>query len=156
RVAAAVRDALSKPQTVTHLGLGRAKVIDVASNRRVLGPDGKVKYVRFSSNKIPEAREAPEGVVDPYVRAVSFWNGDRPLVSMTYYATQPQSYYGQAGVSADSVGRARSLREAELPIPHIHLNGPGGNVAAGKYNDGSPEMRPILARRLADGMKAAW
>jgi hypothetical protein len=156
RAAAAVGAALQKPQTVTHIGLGRAKVNEVASNRRVLGPDGKVKYVRYSANRIPEAREAPEGVVDPYVRVISFWNGDRPLVSMTYYATHPQSFYGKGGVSADFVGMARSMREAELPITHIHFNGAAGNVAAGKYNDGSPEMRPILARRLADGMKAAW
>ena len=157
RVAAAVRAARRKPETVTHLGLGQAKAIEVASNRRVLGPDGKVKYVRFSKTQIPEAREAPEGVIDPYVRIVSFWNGERPLVSMSYYATHPQSYYGQGGVSADFVGMARSLREAELPaVRHIHFNGAGGNVAAGKYNDGSPPMRPILARRLADGMKAAW
>jgi hypothetical protein len=157
RVAAAVRTAAGKPQTVTHLGLGRAKVIDVASNRRVLGPDGKVKYVRYSACKIPEARDAPEGVIDPYVRSVSFWQGARPLVSITYYATHPQSYYGNGGVSADFVGMARTLREAELPgVAHIHFNGASGNVAAGKYNDGSPEMRPILARRLADGMKSAW
>src|SRR5258706_2154695 len=111
RVAAAVRAAAGKPQTVTHLGLGRAKVIDVASNRRVLGPDGKVKYVRYSACKIPEAREAPEGGVDPYVRSVSFWQGMKPLVSITYYATHPQSYYGDGAVSADFVGMARSLRE---------------------------------------------
>ena len=156
RVAASVREALRNPQTVTHLGVGRAKVIDVASNRRVLGPDGKVKYVRFSASRIPEAREAPEGLIDPYVRVVSFWNGDHPLVSMTYYATHPQSYYGQGGVSADFVGMARNIREAEVPIPHIHFNGAGGNIAAGKYNDGSPQTRLILALRLADGMKAAW
>lgn len=156
RVAASVREALGKTQPVTHLGLGRAKVIDVASNRRVLGSDGKVKYVRYSSNRIPEARDAPEGLIDPFVRALSFWNGDRPLVSLTYYATHPQSYYGQGGVSADFVGMARSLREAELPIAHIHFNGASGNVAAGKYNDGSPQMRPVLAQRLADGMRAAW
>jgi hypothetical protein len=60
-------------------------------------------------------------------------------------------------VSADFVGMARTLREAELPgVAHVHFNGASGNVAAGKYNDGSPEMRPVLARRLADGMKAAW
>jgi hypothetical protein len=87
---------------------------------------------------------------------VSFWNQDRPLVAMTYYATHPQSYYGQGGVSTDFVGMARKLREGELPVAHIHFNGAGGNVAAGKYNDGSPPMRLILARRLADGMKAAW
>ena len=157
RTAAAVREAVRKPQTVTHLGLGRARVEQVASNRRVLGPDGKVKYVRFSSCKIPEAREAPEGVIDPYVRSVSFWNGSRPVVELTYYATHPQSYYGEGGVSADFVGMARSMRESALPgMAHIHFNGASGNVAAGKYNDGSPEMRPILARRLATGMKAAW
>jgi hypothetical protein len=156
RVEAAMRDAIRKPQAVTHVGTGRAKVIGVASNRRVLGQDGKVQYVRFSSNRIPEARDAPEGTIDPYVRVVSFWNGDRPVAALTYYATHPQSYYGQGGVSADFVGMARSIREAELPIPHIHFNGAGGNVAAGKYNDGSLPMRPILARRLADGMKAAW
>ncbi len=157
RVAAAAKAAVRTAQVVTHLGLGKAKVIEVASNRRVLGPDGKVKYVRYSASKIPEARAAPEGVIDPYVRSVSFWQGKRPLVSITYYATHPQSYYGQGGVSADFVGIARSLREAELPgVKHIHFNGASGNVAAGKYNDGSPDMRPILARRLADGMKAAW
>ena len=156
RVAAAVREARQKPARVTHLGLGQAKVIEVASNRRVPGPDGKVKYVRFSKSQIPEVRDAPEGVIDPYVRIVSFWNGERPLVSMTYYATHPQSYYGEGGVSADFVGVARAMREAELPVTHIHFNGAGGNVAAGKYNDGSAPMRPILARRLADGMKAAW
>ncbi|MBP8132516.1 MAG: hypothetical protein KA184_23290, partial [Candidatus Hydrogenedentes bacterium] len=38
----------------------------------------------------------------------------------------------------------------------IHFNGAGGNVGAGKYNDGSPENRRILAERLADGMRRAW
>ncbi|HTM49209.1 MAG TPA: hypothetical protein VL285_11025 [Bryobacteraceae bacterium] len=157
KVSDAVRAAVGNSQTVTHVGLGRAKVSEVASNRRVLGPDGKVKYVRYSACKIPEARDAPEGVIDPYVRSVSLWQGARPLVSITYYATHPQSYYGEGGVSADFVGMARALREAELPdVAHIHFNGAAGNVAAGKYNDGSPRMRPILARRLADGMKSAW
>jgi hypothetical protein len=38
----------------------------------------------------------------------------------------------------------------------VHFNGAGGNVAAGKYNDGPPEMRPVLAERLADGMQRAF
>lgn len=157
RAANALREAIRKPQKVTHLGLGRGQVEQVASNRRVLGPDGKVQYVRYSACRIPEARAAPEGVIDPYVRLISFWNGSRPLASLTYYATHPQSHYGQGGVSADFVGMARGFREAALPgVPHIHFNGASGNVAAGKYNDGPPEMRPVLARRLAEGMKAAW
>ena len=51
---------------------------------------------------------------------------------------------------------ARSLREATLNgVPHIHFNGAGGDVGAGKYNDGSPENRQQLAVRLADGMSRA-
>ncbi|MGH7135238.1 MAG: hypothetical protein ACREHD_05820, partial [Pirellulales bacterium] len=86
-----------------------------------------------------------------------FWDGDRPLASVTYYATHPQSYYGAGGVSADFVGMARSLRERSLPgVMHVHFNGASGNVTAGKYNDGSREMRPVLAQRLAAGMEKAW
>jgi len=39
---------------------------------------------------------------------------------------------------------------------HVHFTGPGGNIGAGKYNDGSRENRVALALRLADGMKRAW
>lgn len=44
RAAAALRHALKDPQPVTHLGLGMAAVEDVASNRQVLGPDGKTVW----------------------------------------------------------------------------------------------------------------
>src|SRR4029079_1605709 len=68
-----------------------------------------------------------------------------------------QSYYGKGRVSADFPGMARSEREAALPGPmHIHFNGAGGNVGAGKYNDGAPATRAVLAGRLAAGMAAAW
>ena len=46
RAAAAVRTPTAKARPVTHLGLGQAEVEKVASNRRILGPDGKVKHVR--------------------------------------------------------------------------------------------------------------
>jgi hypothetical protein len=156
-VAAAVRAAIAKPQPVTHVGFGIGRVERVASSRRVLGEDGKVKYVRFSSCKDASARAAAEGTIDPDVRLVSFWNNDRAIVSMTYYATHPQSYYGKGAVSADFVGLARAEREKALPgVFHLHFNGAGGNVAAGKYNDGSPVNRPQLAARLAAGMKLAF
>jgi hypothetical protein len=153
----AVRKAIPQAQLVTHLGVGKANVEKVASNRRILGPDGKVKIVRFSSSRNPEAQAAPEGVIDPELKLISFWNHDKPLVSVTYYATHPQSYYGKGDVTAEFVGLARARREAALPeIAHIHFNGAGGNVAAGKYNDGSPQMRIVLTDRMADGMKRAW
>ena len=142
---------------MTHLGVGRAKVAKVASNRRILGPDGKVKIIRWSRSTNPDAIAAPEGLIDPYVQSLSFWEGRKPIAVLTYYATHPQSYYGKGDVSADFVGMARALREKELPdVALVHFNGAGGNVAAGKYNDGSHKMRPILARRLAEGMRQAW
>lgn len=157
RVAKAARDSLQQTQVVTHVGLGTAEVQKVASNRRILGPDGRVVLQRQSSGgRNPKAREAPEGTIDPLVRIVAFWNQDQPLAAMTYYATHPQSYYGQGSVNWDFVGMARDIREQALPeVPHIHFNGAGGNVAAGKYNDGSKEKRPLLAGRLATGMKQA-
>ena len=157
RIAAAARQCLAKAQPVTHFSTGSAKVEKVASNRRILGPDGKVAFGRMSKSTKPEAQAAPEGTIDPLVRIVVFWQEDKPLAVMTYYATHPQSYYGQGLVNWDFVGIARQLREKALPgVPHIHFNGAGGNVAAGKYNDGSKEKRPLLAQRLAQGMQLAW
>lgn len=157
QAADAARAALANAQEVTHLGLGVGVVEQVASNRRVLGPNGKVVIQRNSASRDPAAKTAPEGTIDPQVRLVSFWQGERSLAVLTYYATHPQSYYGQGKVNWDFVGMARELREKALPgVPHVHFNGASGNVAAGKYNDGAPAMRGILAERLAAGMRKAW
>ncbi|QDT99669.1 hypothetical protein [Gimesia aquarii] len=153
----AARNSLKQSQPVTHIGTGKGKVKQFASNRRILGPNGKVKIVRYSSSRNPAAIEAPEGTIDPYVRVLSFWNQDQPLAALSYYATHPQSYYGRGGVSCDTVGIARGLRQKSLPnVFPIHFNGAGGNIGAGKYNNGDPENRPLLAQRLATGMKQAW
>lgn len=158
RLAVAVKDSLSKAQTITQIGLGAGKVEQVASNRRILGPLGKIILQRQSAGgKNPAAREAPEGTIDPLVRLISFWNGETPVAVLTYYATHPQSYYGQGSVNWDFVGMAREMRAEAMPgVACIHFDGAGGNVAAGKYNDGSKDNRPVLAQRLADGMKLAW
>jgi len=157
RSAAAAQRSLTGAVPLSHVGYGRGRVEQVASNRRILGPDGKCVVTRMSSCRNEAARAAPEGTIDADVRLVSFWAGQRPVASLTYYACHPQSYYGRGGVSYDFMGMARAMREREVPDAlHIHFDGAGGNVAAGKYNDGSPENRPILAARLAAGMKAAW
>lgn len=158
RVATAAHSALKTTHLVTHVGLGAGRVEQVASNRRILGPDGRVVLQRQSSGgRNPAAREAPEGTIDPLVRLISFWDHEQPIAVLTYYATHPQSYYGRGSVNWDFVGMAREIREQALPgVPHLHFNGAGGNVAAGKYNDGSRETRPILANRLAKGMSLAW
>ena len=60
-------------------------------------------------------------------------------------------------MTSEFVGLARAMREKDLPdVKHIHFNGASGNVAAGKYNDGSPEARVELTKRMHAGMKAAW
>ena len=157
RVAVTVRTAIPRAMPVTHVGTGQALVDGVASNRRLLGPDGQVKIVRYSASKEGGANTTPEGTIDPWLKCVSLWNGDSPLVSMTYYATHPQSYYGQGDVTAEFVGLARAARESALPgMLHTHFNGAGGNIAAGKYNEGRPEQRPLLAERMEAGMRAAW
>ncbi|MBX7256105.1 MAG: hypothetical protein K1Y02_07060 [Candidatus Hydrogenedentes bacterium] len=157
RAAAALREALKAPRPVNQVGIGQAKVEMVASNRRVLGPDGKVKYIRWTATKDPEARACPEGTIDPMVKLVSLWDGETPVVVLSYYATHPQSHYGKGHVSSDIPGLARAAREQELPgTVLIHFNGAGGNITSGKYNDGAPENRPVLVGRLAEGMKKAW
>jgi len=154
--AAAARDALGRAETVTHVGLGKAKVEKVASARRILGPDGKVKYTRWTATKDPDIRALPEGTIDPYVKSISFYNGEKLLAVLTYYATHPQSYYRLGASETDFPGRARILREDVLGVTQIHFNGAGGNVSAGKYNDGSHDNRTRLAGRLARGMEKAF
>ena len=151
-----MRVATAKARPVTHLGLGQAEVEKVASNRRILGPDGKVKYVRYTACKDPKIRDAPVGTIDPMLKMISFWDGARPIVALTYYATHPQSYYRTGLANPDFPGLAREHRQQATGVPHIHFDGAGGNIGAGKYNDGSHENRQVLADRVAAGMAKAW
>jgi hypothetical protein len=157
RLKTAVGQSLGQAQPVTHLGLGEAPVHQVASNRRILGPDGKVRATRYTTCKDPLLRAEPAGVIDPVVSLVSLWNGELPLAVLSYYAVHPQSYYRTGVPNPDVPGLARFFRQLALPSAlHVHFNGAGANVGAGKYNDGSHENRLALAERLADGMKRAW
>jgi hypothetical protein len=157
RAADAIRAALPAASPVTDYGWGAAEVKEVASNRRILGPDGRVRATRYTTCKDPALRAEPEGVIDPQVSLLSFWNGDRPLAVLSYYACHPQSYYRTGVPSPDFPGIARFLRGQDVPdVLHVHFNGAGGNLGAGKYNDGAKENRMRLAQRLADGMRQAW
>lgn len=156
QVAAAVRESLAKAVEVTHVGVGRGLVSEVASNRRVLGPDGKVLHVRWSATADAAVRAYPVGIIDPWVRAISFWNQDQPVAVLTYYATHPQSYYRTGKANPDFPGMARNQRQSATGVFHVHFNGAGGNITAGKYNDGSTANRQVLADKLAAGMQQAW
>jgi hypothetical protein len=156
-VAAAARGSLAKTKRFTHIGVGSATVKEVASNRRVLGPDGKVKFTRTSATKNKEARDAPEGLVDPILRTLSFWDGETAVSAIHYYATHPMSYYGDGRVSADFCGLARQkLQDEDAKVFQIYFTGCAGNVTAGKYNDGAKENRSVLRDRMHAAMKESF
>lgn len=152
----ALKAALPKARTFTHIGTGAAKVEQVASSRRII-VDGKAKFSRTSATKPKEVRDYPEGLIDPFLRTLSFWDGDKPLAALHTYACHPMSYYGDGRVSADFCGLARQKRQDEdAAVFQVYFNGCGGNVTAGKYNDGAKENRPVLRDRVYAGMVAAW
>jgi hypothetical protein len=152
----ALKASLMRAARFTHIGTGSAEVKEVASNRRVLGDDGKVKFTRTSATKNKEARDAPEGLIDPKLRTLSFWDGEKAIAALHFYACHPMSYYGDGRVSADFCGLARQKRHDETKVFQVYFNGCGGNITAGKYNDGSKENRPVLRDRVHAGMVAAW
>jgi hypothetical protein len=156
-VAEAVRTALQTPHPITHIGVGQARVERVASNRRYALSDGTIRFDRMSSSSLPAAIAADEGLIDPWLKTLSFWQAERPLCAVSFYAVHPMSHYGRGEVSADFPGLARRLRQAEEPdVAQIYVSGCSGNVTAGKFNDGSPENRAVLAERLREAMAEAW
>ena len=156
RLAVAVQRSLNRAVPISDFGYGVADVKEVASNRRLLGPDGKVRATRFTATRDPVLRAEPEGVIDPQLTSLAFYNGAEPVAVLTYYACHPQSYYRTGVPSPDFPGIARFMHGQDVPAAlHVHFNGAGGNLGAGKYNDGSPENRLRLAERMADGMRQA-
>ena len=150
---AAVKQSIDEATPLTAIAHGETKVDRVAANRRILGPDGKVISQRGSSSRNPEHQRLPEGVIDPMLKTIAFYNGDQKLAACHYYACHPMSYYGDGRVSSDFCGLARKQRQQDEPqCTHLYFNGCGGNIGAGKYNDGSPAMRPVLTQRIYDGI----
>ena len=152
--AAAVGGKHTKP--VVSIGVGQAEVKNVASNRRMLGPDGKVVATRYTACTDEKMRALPTGVIDPMLRSLTFYGPTDPIAVLTFYATHPQSYYRTGGANPDFPGLARNARQAETGVFHLHFNGAGGNIGAGKFNDGSTENRQVLAARVATGMREAF
>jgi hypothetical protein len=153
----AVREAITKARSVTHVASGEAKVDRIAGNRRLdLGPDGRVRRMRGSACRVQELIDLPEGLIDPMLKTVAFYDGTEKLVACHYYASHPMSHYGKGDVSSDFPGIARKRRQKEdAGCTHIYFTGCAGNIAAGKYNDGSPEARIALTERLHTALVAS-
>ena len=78
QAAQAAGEAMTKLQPCTDIAVGQAKVEKIASNRRVMGPDGKVAGVRWTQCRDPQVRDAPEGIIDPMLKTIGFYQGRRP------------------------------------------------------------------------------
>jgi hypothetical protein len=154
RLAAAAKACLERLQVVDRVGVGQARVERVASSRRIITPDGKL-HGRMSSAKDPALRALPEGFIDPVLRTITLARGNKPLVRMHYYATHPQSFYGDPRATADVPGFARDKLQRKEGVFQIYFTGCSGDVAMGKYNDGSRTARDELAARLLAGMEAS-
>lgn len=132
-------------------------MVDVASNRRVHRDEsGKVIAMRGSSCTDPKLIALPDGLIDPFLKTVAFFNGEKKLAALHYYATHPMSYYADGRCTSDFAGLARKQRQLDEPdCLHVYFTGCAGNISAGKYNDGSKPVRPILTKRLYDGIVAS-
>ena len=146
----AVRDALRRPRTITHIAHGQTEVKNVAANRRVdRDSRGNVRQMRGSACTDPDLINLPTGTIDPTLQTVAYFSGEEKIVSCHYYATHPMSYYRDGRVSSDFCGLARKQRQQEEPhCTHLYFTGCAGNVAAGKFNDGSPTARVALTRKI--------
>lgn len=153
----AVRSALSTPSVVTHIAHGRARVSQVASNRRVdRDATGRIRTMRGSFCTSPELVALPEGTIDPELQTVAFFSEQKKIVSCHYYASHPMSFYRDGRVTSDFCGLARKRRQTEEPdCTHLYFTGCAGNVAAGKYNDGSASARADLTQRMYDAIRAS-
>jgi len=154
RIVEAVVQSIRRLKSFDRVGTGQAKVDRVASSRRPVDETGKV-LVRYSTCRHPGIRALPEGLIDPYLKTITFAHGGKPLVRLHYYATHPQTRYGISVASSDVVGQAREALEQKEKVPQIYFTGCAGDIAMGKYNDGSDAARAGLAERLTAGMNAS-
>lgn len=154
RLGDAVKKSLGQFQTFNSIGTGQAKVDRVASARRILTDAGTIR-TRWSACADPDLRAKPEGRIDPMLKTITFAHGDKPLVRIHYYATHPQSFYGDPRVCYDVPGFARERLEEKEQVFQIYFTGCSGDVTMGKYNDGKPQAREELTDRLYAAMEAS-
>lgn len=155
RIAGEVKSSLAHLQTVTDIGFGEAKVERVASNRRILGPHGRVENMRWSRTENFLLRHEREGLIDPWLKKVTLYHKHQPLVSMSFYAVHPVTDFGDGIVSSEFVGLARKYQEMKRGYPQVYFTGAAGNIGVGKYNNLSEGIRFTLATRMSMAMDEA-
>lgn len=153
-----VAKAINKARPVTATASAEAPVSRIACNRRIIGDDGKMRITRgiaaFKSH--PELLDLPEGLVDPMLKTVAFYDGQTKVAACHYYAVHPISLPHDGAVSAEFPGLARrKMQQAEPDCTHIYFTACAGNINAGKYTNLTPANMRELAGRLHDAMAEA-
>jgi hypothetical protein len=149
------REAARGGEAIDQVGHAETRLHGYASNRRILGSDGRVRGMRFSRCQDPDLVAAPVGVIDPALRTLAFRGPDGALrASMSFYATHPQVSNGRRIFSADAPGEAVRRVSADCAGRHAFFTGAGGNVTAGKYSSPTDLEGNLLrfGRVLGDGI----
>ena len=135
-----------------------AAVQKFASSRRILDENDQCQ-VRWSVCRDPVVRNAPEGVIDPLLDQIVFYDtAGEPFTCLSFYACHPQVSNGRRLWSGDTVGVALELFEQTYPhVFPIYFTGCAGDITAGKYTTlNRPRNRLLFGLRLFDGMAAAF
>lgn len=157
RVAHAVKKAVAgKWKRVTQVVAAENRVWGLASNRRIIGPDGKYQAPRFSMCQDEALRALPVGRIDPLLRTLGFaGKDDKLLAALHFYASHPMAAYMRDGVSSDVPGVAleHAARRTSKKIQQLYFTGCAGNVTFGKYFTGDKEESlKLLGKRLGKAM----
>ncbi len=155
KVSAAIQEARMHWRQVTHVGTGQSRVERVASSRRLELGDGRIQGRSSNTRSAPQLRQLPEGVIDPWVRTVAVYGADCAIAHLHYYASHPQSFYGDGRASYDVPGIVRERVETKTGVFQLYITGCAGDIAFGKYNDGSRIAREELTAHLQSGVESS-
>jgi len=156
KCAQSAAECLDRLVAISSLGYNETRLHGYASNRRIMGRDGKVAGMRYSRCSDDSLRNKPVGVIDPMLRTVAFKNSSGKIAgSLSFYATHPQVSNIRNMYSADAPGEALNILKGRLGHGlHGFFTGAGGNVTAGKYSSATDLEGNLLrfGKILADGI----
>lgn len=144
----------AKSMDLFSLKFGKAETRDIVSNR--VDP-----VTRWSICADDEMRKAPAGIIDPFVRTVSFHdNDDNPVFIFSNLAVHPTAFGGgkTLKVSPDFPYIAENRLKAEFGEDLIlaYWQGCAGNSNSGKYvKEGSEEEVIEIGGRFYDAISTA-
>ena len=144
----------SKSMNLFSLKFGKAKTRDIVSNR--VEP-----VTRWSICADDEIRKAPAGIIDPFVRTVSFHDSeDNPVFIFSNLAVHPTAFGGgkTLKVSPDFPYIAENKLKAEFGEELIlaYWQGCAGNSNSGKYvKEGSEEEVVEIGGRFYEAISTA-